>query len=203
MAARERPVASRASLLLLDGLSEVTGKPAFEMVEGQVTQLAGQLLSLARDARIDLDIRASALVGVQLLQVISNTLKGFPLELLEDSDTVIRSAGLALVEPPIEEPVLIQLAKMVKKDEDFRLRGQAAALLCENALAHGVRVPSADLTAVMESVLGNYEVPAGAVGAVLSCLANFPTEARVDLIDLALGHPDPSVKEFWKTLNKR
>lgn len=203
MGARERPVASRATLLLLDSLSEVAGKPTLEVVEGQVTQLAGQLLSLARDARIDLDIRASALAGVQLLQVIGNTLKVLPLELLEDSDAVVRSAGLALLEPPIEEPVLIQLAKIVKEDEDFRLRGQAASLLCENALAHGVRVPSADLTAVMESVLGNYQAPADAAAAVLSCLANFPTEARVDLIDLAVGHPDPSVKEFWRALNKR
>ncbi|MCP4198051.1 MAG: hypothetical protein GY762_12960 [Proteobacteria bacterium] len=203
MGARERPVASRASLILLNSLSKVTGKPYLEVVEGQVTQLAGRLLSLARDERIDLDMRASALVGVQLLQTIGNTQKPFPLELLEDSDTVIRRAVFALLVPPIEDTVLIRLAKMVEEDDDLRLRGQAAALLCENALVHGVRVPSADLTAVMASVLGNYEVPAGAVGAVLSCLSNFQTEARVDLIDLAMGHPDPSIKELWKTLNKR
>jgi hypothetical protein len=203
MGARERPVASRAALVLVNGLSDLIGKPDLEVVEGQVAQLAGQLLSLARDVRIDLDIRVSALAGVQSLQVFGNPFKIFPLELLEDSDAVIRRAGLALLAPPMEENTLVRLAKMVGQDDDLWLRGQAASLLCENALAHGVRAPSHDLAQVMKSVLGDDEVPAGAIGAVLGCLSHFPREVRVDLIDLAMGHPDPSIKEFWKSLNKR
>jgi hypothetical protein len=153
--------------------------------------------------RLDLDIRVSALAGVQSLHILGNALEFFPLELLKDDETVIRGGGLALLEPPMEENSLVMLAKMVGQDNDLWLRGQAAALLCENALAHGVRAPSNDLTEVMESVLGNDEVPAGAIGSVLSCLSHFPTETRVDLIDLAMGHPDPSIKAFWKSLNKR
>jgi hypothetical protein len=203
MGARERHVASRASFVLVNSLSGLTGKPYLELVEGQVAQLVTQLLLLARDMRLDLDIRVSALAGVQSLHTIGNQVKTIPLELLEDDDTVIRRAGLALLEPPMEESTLIVLAKMVGEDDDLGLRGQAAALLCENALAHGVRAPSKDLTGVMESVLGNDEVPAGAIGSVLSCLSHFPTETRVDLIDLAMGHPDPAIKTFWKSLNKR
>ncbi|MCP4678855.1 MAG: hypothetical protein GY854_25880 [Deltaproteobacteria bacterium] len=115
----------------------------------------------------------------------------------------IRRAVLAVVTPQIPEDFLSGLVRMGTEDKDLRLRGQAAALLCENALAHGARAPSEDLKRLLEQALGNAEIPAGGIGAILACLARFPVESRGDLVDLALGHPDPTVKQFWKALKKR
>ncbi len=205
MGARDRQVATRACESLMIRLaSRRRGQDTdAEVVAGQVEQLVEQLISLALDVRLDVDIRASSLAAIQLLEVRGYALKIDMKDLLKDPEVAVRRAALAVVTPPISENLLSGLVKMGTDDEDLSLRGQAAALLCENALEHGAKAPSEDLKRVLEQVLGDAEIPAGGIGAVIACLARFPVESRSDLIDLALGHPDPSVKQFLKALKRR
>jgi hypothetical protein len=209
MGARDRSVASRAShsllQLLLAESENIFG--SVETVSAGVEQLAGQLLLLAEDVRFDVDIRTTALRGIQLIRnmgyELPDSLSIIDAKLLEDHEVLVRRAALATLTPPLEDDRLIWLAKIVSEDSDLWLKGQAAALLCENALAQGVTVPSKDLIQVMESVLGNSDVPGGAIGSILGCLSHFSVEIRGDLIDLAINHPDPSVKKFWNLLRRQ
>ncbi|MCP4605517.1 MAG: hypothetical protein GY847_34185 [Proteobacteria bacterium] len=205
MGARDRQVASRAAQSLVISLTKETQKHVVssETVPGQAKQLAEQLLSIARDVRLDLDVRTSSLVGIELLKMQGHTIQPDLSDLLEEDEVVIRRAVLATLEPPIAENILAGLAGMTIGDDNLRLRGQAAALLCENALAHGVEAPSEDLARVLSTVLGNAEVPADGIGPIMGCLARFPARARIDLISLARSHPDPAVEQYWKALNKR
>ena len=205
MGARDRQVASRATDALLNHLSRKSGPILgfLEVVPAQAQQLAVQLQSLARDVRLDVDIRVSALVGLKLLGEAGLIAKPNLEGLLSDEEVLVRRAAFAILSPPIALDDLVLVAGMATGDEDMRLRGQAAALLCENALEQRAVAPSKDLVRVLENVIGDAEVPADAICPVLACLAHFPTEARVDLIDLAHSHPDPSVKEFWRAIQSR
>lgn len=202
MGARDRQVSSRAAGALLKHLSggNCGIQELAEVVPGQVVQLMDQLLSLANDVRLDVDLRASALAGIRFLRERGYVFSGDFSELLRDPDRAVRRAALAVVDHPISEDYLSVLASIVFDDQDSRLRGQAAALLCENALVHGVSAPSKDLTTVMKTVIGDAQVPADAIAPLLACLSHFPAPARADLIDLASSHPDKRVGEYWKSL---
>jgi hypothetical protein len=206
MGARDRQTASRAAQSLMESLSRSAGDPMnlFEVIPGQARQLGSQLVSIAVDARLDVDIRACSLAGLKLLRAYDKTIGLKPHDiskLFEDEDVVVRQAALAAVEIPVSRNLLSQLAHMAGGEGDQRLRGQAAALLCENALAHGAKAPSKDLAGVLAAVLGNAEVPADGIGPIIGCLKRFPAESRADLFDIAVRHPDPAVGRFVKSLN--
>jgi hypothetical protein len=121
-------------------------------------------------------------------------------DLLDDTEPGIRRAAVAFLGVPLGKDELGRLVDLVSDDGDPLLRGQVAALLCENALAHGVDAPSKDLAALLRELLDDREIPADGIVPVLACLVRFPVAARVDLIDLALKHPDSAVGDFWEAV---
>lgn len=208
MGARDRQTASRAAQSLITALSRVRNNPInrFEAVPGQARQLADQLKSLAMDARLDLDIRASSLAGVGLLTGYDRAAAmdvAQVLELLKDEDIAVVRAALAAVATPTPARLLSELAGIVVSETDPRLRGQAAALLCENAIAHGAKAPSKDLSKLLSEVLGDASIPGDGIGPILACLARFSADVRADLVDIAMRHPDPAVGKFADGLGLR
>jgi hypothetical protein len=204
MGARDRQVASRAAGSFTRLLADAAhAAPTFsEVVSGQVERVAGQLASIARDVRLDADVRGAAVAGLFRLSLMGHEIPSNLTELLDDADPAVRRSALALLRLPLDEGNLQKLARLTVDGDDIRLRGQGAALLCENALAHGAKAPSRDLLALLKSVIGDSEMPAGAIGAVLACLKHFRPADRVDLIELARAHPDRSIQDFWKALLK-
>jgi len=203
MGARERCSASRAAASLILALEDASARPEAgdEIVPRQLEQLSEQLVARAVDRRLDLDLRAAALEGLGLLSEIGG--RGAPRveEAFADPEPAVRGAALALLALPLDDEEIRIAAGMATSERDRLLRGQAAALLCENALSHGVEAPSKDLSSVLAAILGDPESPPGAVASVLGCLARFAPAARVDLVDLALRHPDPAVARYWEDLN--
>lgn len=205
MGARDRDTASISARSLLEILARIEATPekTWDVVPGQKKQLMGQLSALALDIRLDVDIRRAAISGYAMIlesqkQPISD--KSWVLSLLEDPYFTVRRAALTIIDLPVANPLLIKLAELAQEDTDPMTRGQATALLCENAVFHGVSAPSADLTRILKDTLGNTELTADALAPSLACLRRFPVSARTDLIDLALSHPDPALAAFWKEL---
>ena len=206
MGARDRDTASISARSLLELLTRIEASPekSWDVVPGQKKQLMGQLAALASDIRLDVDVRHAAISGyAMILKSQKSLLSDTPwvLSLLEDPYFTVRRAALTTIDLPVAAPLLIKLAELAQEDTDPMTRGQATALLCENAVFHGVRAPSADLTRILKDTLGNTELPADALAPSLACLRRFPVSARTDLIDLALSHPDPALTAFWKELN--
>lgn len=200
MSARDRAVASRAAAALLDILhrgAELPGGFA-ESVPRQIASLAAQLTTVAVDERLDADLRASAIAGIGLLGSRDETpLRKELAALLEDDEAAIRSRALALVSVPVREEWLQAVADRAVGDPDLGIRGQAAVLLCENALQHGAAAPTDALKAVLRAVVDDKAVPADALAGVLVCLKRFPPEARGDLLERAVAaHPDPALRQI-------
>lgn len=204
MGARQRQVAARASLGLLNGLSRfgVADLWDMEIISARLKQLAGQLTSLADDSRLDLDVRVTALIALSILLDWEPALDFSPLKYLDDEQSPVRGAAMSLISLPAERETLIRLANIAANDPDLILRGRAAALLCENALSYNVGHLSQDLIDVLRSVLGNGESPAESIAPILACLVRFPEDARAELVELANSHPDSSISAFWKGLAK-
>jgi hypothetical protein len=206
MGARDRQTSSRAAHSFISALSRITGDPwnRLEAIAGQARQLAGQLASLAADARLDVDIRASSITGIMLLRAYDRALglsDSKVSALLDDEDMEIRRAALATIRVPASRSLLSRLVEIAGPESAPTMRGQAADLLCENALSQGAKAPSKDLAKILSQVLGDAAVPAEGIAPILACLARFPVETRADLWDVALRHPDPAVAEFAKTLS--
>jgi hypothetical protein len=202
MGAPERQSASRATASLLADLDRCRtefGDPS-DLVPGQAEQLAEQLFAVAGNRRVDPDIRASALAAVAAISQIDGQPRTAGAELLGDAETTIRGAAMAMFEPPLPDPQLGLVAEMAAGDKDRILRGQAAGLLCENALAHGVKAPSPDLRKLLLALLGDVQAPPEGIAPILGCLARFPPAARADLIDVALRHPATEVRSYWEAL---
>ncbi|MDJ0762681.1 MAG: HEAT repeat domain-containing protein [Myxococcota bacterium] len=203
MGARERQVAARAAAALTRHINQLWSAPDTDLAEtvpGQLEALGSQVWSVATDPSLDVDIRVSAIAAVHHLFTQEHLDKTDLSDLLKESDPAIRGAALAALLPPIQERYLPLLAEMAADDTDLQLKGQAAALLCENARAHGVSEPSKDLSHILRAILGNAEMPADSIGPILGCLNRFSVAARADLIDVALGHPDKSVSNYWDLL---
>lgn len=202
MGASERQAASRATGSLLAALErqQRTLSGAADLVPGQAAQLVEQLSGIAADDRLDPDIRTSALGAMSIVATIDGAPHPPGAELFEDSETAVRGAALAMLEPPLGDDQLALVAVMAAGDVDRMLRGQAAALLCENALAHGVTAPSPDLRKLLSAVLGDPASPPEAIASVLGCLARFAPASRADLVEAALGNPAPEVERFWREL---
>jgi hypothetical protein len=206
MGARDRQVASRATRALYSQLRRKADRPtAFsETVPGQISQLREQLMPLALDRRLDTDVRGVALLGIGLLESeLPETDQTWMLDLLSDPEMALRRASITALRPPLEESLLNGLAKTAIADPDLGTRGYAAAMICENALSHGVEEPSADLTDLLKNTLENTQIPVDALGGVLACIAHFKGDRRADLVDLALAHPDPAVAAYWKSQKQR
>jgi hypothetical protein len=202
MAAGERQTASRSAGSLLYALHRAVRRPEgpADVVSGQVATLASQLASVAKDTRLDPDLRAAALASLPLLGQIVASPPPVETALLEDDEVEVRRAALGVLAPPVAEAALGQVARMVEGDPDPVLRGSAAALLCENALAHGVASPSADLHRLVAAIVADVKIPTEGLAPVLSCLARFPSAARAGLVDAALARPDPAVSAFWDAI---
>ena len=201
MGAEERQTASRAAHALDAIIRRANADPEgyTAVVPGQAAQLIGQLRPLARDPRLDLDIRIVAMSAVISLSPYSNTgsdewLSG----LLDDPDIVVRRSAVGYLAPPLRDDVVIKLSGMVTDDSDLFVRGQAAAMLCENALAHEVKDPSDDLTEYLKTTLQTRNMPIDAIGGILGCLRRFEGKNKDALVEIAIAHPDPAVNTFWK-----
>jgi len=206
MGARDRQVASRASRALYAQLRRKADRPtAFsETVPGQLSQLREQLVPLAQDSRLDTDVRGVALIGIGLLEAeLPEAGQTWMLELISDPEIAVKRAAITALRPPLDESLLNRLAKTAIADPDLGTRGYAAAMICENALSHGVEEPSADLAELLKNTLENPQIPVDALGGILACITHFKGDRRADLVDLALAHPDPAVAAYWKSPKQR
>jgi len=199
--ARQRETASRAAHALLLSLERLESgtEAAPELIAAQARQIAGQSLDLARDERLDLDVRV---MGVETARRIS-ALAGVDPELealLSNGCSALRGAALAGFAPPLSESALAAVAGMVERDASPILRGQAAGLLCENALAHGVEAPSPDLARVLKGAIANREIPAEGIAPIMACLARFSPRARSELVEGMLGRGDEELDALWEDL---
>ena len=201
MGANDRQVASRATHAIDTILSREASLPQGfnEVVPGQAAQLISQLVPLVSDHRLDLDVRGVALQGIEhLMRRSSKTERTWLKGLLKDREVSIRHMALGVLTPPLDEQTLTLVASMSVEDPDPLARGQAAAILCENALAHNVKKPSDDLAKILKAAIQDTTMEVSALGAILSCLKRFEGSEQADLLDLILAHPDPAIKEFWK-----
>lgn len=202
MGASERQAASRATEALLSDLARESSSPdrATDLVPGQAVQLVEQLAGIAGDPRLDPDVRVSALSAIGNVQAIDGRPHPPSLALLADPEAAVRGGALALLSPPLADSQLEPVAEMATGDSSWVLRGQAAGLLCENALSHGVTAPSPDLRKLLSSVVANPAAPPEGIAPVLGCLARFSPASRADLVDAAMRHESPQVKGFWEEL---
>jgi len=201
MTAGERQLASRSAGALVMAMERSVSRPpdGVRQPQARVRQLAGALEMVALDDRLALDIRCAALRVIGLLSHLSGVKIEPPAPLFDDPEEALRGAALALLEPPLEEDVLGRLVKLAKGETDPVLRGQAARLLCENALAHGVEAPSSDLEKVLIQVVESAKGPNETLS-LLGCLARFPPEGRASIVDAAMKHQDPSIGKYWEGL---
>lgn len=202
MTTGHRDLASRSSGAVLGALEAWSRKPGDdgEVIDGQVVQLAGMLQAVALDDRLSLDVRGAALSATGILGRVCDKV-GPPLELMSDPEPYLRGGLIAMLKPPFEDAVLSRLLAVVDGDPVPLVRGQAARLLCENALAHKVLSPSRDLEKVLLGVIDTAG-DAEAILPMLGCLIRFPPEGRASLVDAALKQPDPAIGKYWEELQK-
>jgi hypothetical protein len=206
MGARDRQTASRAAHALDTIMRRVTAEPAgyADVVPGQISLLMSQLIHLARDPRLDLDIRVIAMFSVVTLEPIAGEYdENWLFPLLRDSDTAVRRQAIGYLTPPLRDNEVVRLAEMVTDDADLYVRGLAASMLCENALAHNVKDPSSDLNDYLKTTLQTPNMPIAAIGSIIACLSRFEGEKKTSLIEIAIAHPDPAVKAYWTALSKK
>ncbi len=205
MTARERQTASRSTQAVLRCLQRISSGPSgpADVIEGEFDQLATALFEVADNHLLASDLRASALCGVGMIDSMTERRYEPSQAHLENENGAVKAAAIGLLDPPLGDGVLATLARMAtSSDEIPMLRSQAVGLLCENALAHGVKAPSKDLAKIIRSLLLT-ELDAEAVLPILGCLRRFPPDARADLVGLALRHPDPAVGKFWESTENR
>ncbi len=205
MTASERQTASRSTQAMLRCLQRVSSSPAgpADVIEGEFEQLATALFEVADNHLLASDLRASALCGVRMIDSMTERRYEPSQAHLEDGNGAVRAAAIGLLDPPLGDGVLGTLARIAtSSDEIPMLRSQAVGLLCENALAHGVKAPSRDLAKIIRSLLAA-DLNAEAVLPILGCLRRFPPDVRAELVGLALKHSDPAVGKFWESTENR
>jgi hypothetical protein len=201
---RQRETASRAAGSLLAALQrlEASAEADYEFVPGQADQLASQCLDLARDRRLAPDLRLVGLTSGARIARLGKRQVPPPAELFDDRESALRGGALALLDVPLGRDDLARVARMASADADPVLRGQAAGLLCENALAHRVAEPSADLARVMRDVADDERVPPDGLAPLLGCLVRFSPIARAGLVERVLSRDRPGLAELWKALGE-
>ncbi len=203
--ARERPVASAASRALLMALGNWSRRQRLagsEVIAPEAAALAKALRNTAKDPRLDVDIRGAALRGLLELERAGFAITPLdPTPLLEEDDLGVRALGVAAIALPIsDESLLTDLAHKAQDETDPVLRGQIVGLLCENALIQNARRPSKDLESLIAALFDDKDFAAEAFAPALACLSEFPTDARVDLLDLALSRSDEKISKLWDRL---
>lgn len=200
--ARQRPVASRAAGALLTALErmEARREPDPEVAPGQFAQVAGQCLALARDGRLAPDVRLVALDAAGRVSRLALAPMAPPEELFEDPEAIIRGGAMSMLDVPLGQRELALVAKLAAGDPDPVLRGQAAAFLCENALAHRVTEPSPDLARMMRDVVDDQGMPPEGLAPLLGCLVRFPPIVRAGLVERVMSRQDPGLKDLWQAL---
>jgi len=203
MRASDRQTASRAAASVLRNLERISQRVegACDVVPGQIVQLARMLTKTASNDMLAVDIRASSLQAVIMLSRFSPGCCVIPKVFLKDSKEAVRASALSSFDVPLKDEDLSALAEMVQEDSSPMLRGQSVALLCENALSHGVEEPSQDLTELMLSVIESFD-EAESAAVLLGCLIRFKPSARAEIVEAALKNSSSSVKEYWESLSK-
>lgn len=205
MTARERQTASRSTRAMLRCLQRISSGPSgpADVIEGEFDQLATALFEVADNHLLASDIRASALCAVGMIDNMTEQKYEPSQAHLENENDAVKAAAIGLLDPPLGDGVLDTLARIATSSDEIPMhRSQAVGLLCENALAHGVKAPSKDLSKIIRSLL-SADPGAEAVLPILGCLRRFPPDARADLVSLALKHPDPAVGRFWESAENR
>lgn len=205
-AASDRQTAARAAAsfisIMYDARLDVR---AAEMIPAQAAQLISQLTPIARNGRLDADIRVAAAFGIgRLADRAKMTDFSWSLPLFDDADAMIRRMAVGMQRVPLADDILLKAAEAVG-DSDPAVRGISATLLCENALSHGVKEPSDDLTEVLKKVVQDAEIPADMLAGVFVCLNRFSSarDRRHAIIDAAASNENPDVAELLTTLKLR
>jgi hypothetical protein len=203
MKARERRAAQRAAAALLTALKRLisSGAEFAETVPGHLRQMAEELKLISSSKAIETDIRICALKALDMLGTIGRRSYEPPVELLEDRDPAMRLAAMNMLNFPLSEHYLSAVAKLVTSDEMPRLRGSAAGILCENALAHHVKRPSDDLKKIIIDIIED-ESCSEYIAGLLVCLSRLPYAARGEITDKIVKHSDKKVVDFWTNISK-
>jgi hypothetical protein len=163
---RDRSVSGRAA----HALSEISGRFAqpddagLEMPMAQRQELAERLTSVVRNVHLDPDIRVVAWQTMSWLLPSAARSPKLVLFGLSDDEVAVRRAGLSMLSLPAGTEETLAVAHRVQEDDDPAMRGQAAAALCENALAHGVSAASPDLIRLLLGALSDEKIPVDARG---------------------------------------
>lgn len=172
-----------------------------QMPDAQRQQLASSLVDVLRTQDLAPDVR---IVAWQALEAVDHAVaKTSQLVMfgLADGDVALRRMALKMVEVPADKQTTMALAERATNDDDARLRGQAASLLCENALAYGVTSPSADLSQLLLETLGDAAIPADGLAGILYCVGHFEPSNRAGFAEKALAHPDRRLAQAWKAVS--
>lgn len=206
LSASDRQTAARAAGTMMTILFDPAARAAqmAEIIPGQATQIITQLIPVAKDPRLDADIRIAAMVGINRLSRFAPAADaGWSLALLADEEPLMREMSAAQQSVPLSKEALLKLAKLSIEDSNGSVRGVSAAMLCENALFHGVKEPSQDLADILTVVVKDPTISADALASVLICLARFaPAGRRQSIFEAAGSNPNEAVIKLLKTMNQ-
>jgi hypothetical protein len=197
MGASERRTAERAaasvSSILYD--PEQVERCIVEMIPNQAVALMSQLQVLAMDGRLNADVRVIAVTSWErLVKIAKMSDFKWSAPLLNDAETSVRRAVIGLQRVPLSDDLLMTFAKIANDDGDRVAKGLSASMLCENALAHGVKDPSEDLTALLKVTVQDAAIPLDMQAGIFSCLTQFsPDGRRLKIIEAALSSKNPEV----------
>ncbi len=173
-----------------------------EMISGQAEQLISKLIPIAKDSRLDTDIRITAATGVDRLSVyVKKYNETWNVSLLNDSNASIRRAALSFFKVPMENDMLISLAKIAVGDSNVYVRTGAAAVLCENALSRSVKEPSDDLAKILITEVKDSAASVEMIAPIIMCVTGFVEgEKRRSIVESALSNTNSEIPAFVESL---
>ncbi|MCU0665166.1 MAG: hypothetical protein MUC50_22925 [Myxococcota bacterium] len=200
--AGDRAVSTRAAHGLLAVMTTCASSQGrcLEMPPAQRGELSARLFRVARNRDLDPDIRVAAWRAMAGLLPKAARATALVTAGLSDSDSAIRRTALSMVDLPAGNKEILAVALRVTDDEDPVMRGQAAALMCENALAHGVSAASQDLAQLLQGALSDRAIPADALAGVLWCVLHFDSSQHAVFAEKIAAHPDARLLALWKEL---
>ncbi len=200
MGAQDRQTAERAAATVSSVLvapKSVENKE-IKVIPNQAAQLMSRFQGLALDTRLEADVRVVAATAWESLAGLGKTsdLK-WSIPLIDDAELAVRRTAVGLQQVPLSEELLMKFAKTAKGDPDPNARGLASTMLCENALAHGVKDPSQDLAALLIGSVRDDAIPVDIEAGIFSCLTQFSPEGRRrDIVEAALASKNPEVPKL-------
>lgn len=198
---RDRSVSGRAA----HALSELAGRltqpddAGSEMPTAQRQELAERLTAVVRNVHLDPDIRVVAWQTMSWLSAPDARSTKLVLFGLSDDEVAVRRVGLSMLTLPAGTEEILAVAHRVQQDDDPAIRGQAAAALCENALAHGVSAASPDLIRLLLGALSDETIPVDALAGILLCVRHFEAHQHAAFAEQVAKHPDERLQTLWKT----